>query len=246
MLQRFSIRKEVNSANSNRLARLKTPPHVYKARDIPGWDDAGRPVGRAIADKLLERLVAQDVITLKEGAQVMLIKVCLSSSCLLLDSCGVKNLVQGHLVNGSIGKVTGFLTTRDAVQRGIKVGLAEMGQKPQPTGALSGKRIKPQGQPDANPIPEKVLKSTQLWPVVRFSQGSIHGGAVEVLCVPNQFEANNADGGVEATREQVPLILAWALSIHKSQGQTLERVRVDLGSVFEKGQGTELGDILPG
>jgi ATP-dependent DNA helicase PIF1 len=35
---------------------------------------------------------------------------------------------------------------------------------------------------------------------------------------------------------QVPLILAWALSVHKSQGQTLERVKVDMKSTFEKGQ----------
>jgi ATP-dependent DNA helicase PIF1 len=44
-------------------------------------------------------------------------------------------------------------------------------------------------------------------------------------------------GNVEAHRFQVPLILAWALSIHKSQGQTLARLKVDLGHVFEKGQG---------
>jgi len=68
------------------------------------------------------------------------------------------------------------------------------------------------------------------WPVVHFTNGR------ELLCIPVDFTVDNSLGFMEAQRDQVPLILAWALSIHKSQGQTLERVKVDLGKVFEKGQ----------
>ncbi|KAF8221764.1 hypothetical protein L208DRAFT_1326186, partial [Tricholoma matsutake] len=71
----------------------------------------------------------------------------------------------------------------------------------------------------------------RVWPVVRFIRGR------EMMCIPQDFTVNNADGGMEARRVQLPLILAWALSVHKSQGQTLERVRVDLRRTFEKGQG---------
>lgn len=34
---------------------------------------------------------------------------------------------------------------------------------------------------------------------------------------------------------EIPLVLAWAMSIHKAQGQTIQRVKVDLNKVFEKG-----------
>jgi hypothetical protein len=37
--------------------------------------------------------------------------------------------------------------------------------------------------------------------------------------------------------EQVPLILAWALTIHKSQGATMDSAEIDVGSgIFECGQ----------
>lgn len=87
------------------------------------------------------------------------------------------------------------------------------------------------------------------WPVVKFTRAT-------VFLAPMSFEVQSAfaflkcscsvdlirmplsdgDGETEAERNAVPLILAWALSIHKSQGQTIERLKVDLGSIFEKGQ----------
>ena len=69
------------------------------------------------------------------------------------------------------------------------------------------------------------------WPIVEFYKEK-----VKMLLPAMEFTVENSNGEVEATRNQVPLILAWALSIHKSQGQTLERVRVDLGEIFESGQ----------
>lgn len=195
----FALRNEVDGANSARLKNLNGCAHTYQSRDRPGVDVDGKVVSSQQMDRLLERLVAPKLIQLKVGAQVMLIK----------------NLEQGHLVNGSVGSVVDFETQHEALaSEDIEIGEVERKDE---TDEERAARL------------EKLL-AQQVWPVVRFTNGR------RILCIPQEFTVENSNGDVEAKRDQVPLILAWALSVHKSQGQTIERVRVDLKRIFEKGQ----------
>lgn len=57
-----------------------------------------------------------------------------------------------------------------------------------------------------------------------------------VLVEPEDWAIEDENEKPLVSRVQLPLMLAWSLSIHKSQGQTLPKVKVDLQRVFEKGQ----------
>lgn len=68
-------------------------------------------------------------------------------------------------------------------------------------------------------------------PVVKLNDGRRVRAEVEEWVIEDE------NGEVLASYSQVPLCLAWAITIHKSQGMTLDAAEIDLSKTFELGQG---------
>ncbi|KAF4978822.1 hypothetical protein FZEAL_4866 [Fusarium zealandicum] len=180
-----------------------------RLRELPGTTrryDALDTGKEEVKDKLLMNMMAPKSINLKMNTQVMLIK----------------NLDES-LVNGSLGKVIGF-----SDEKTFDMTPADDYDEDDSMAKARRKLMKSFSRdPDTS-------SSGVKFPVVQFM--ATDGTSRVILCQPEEWKVELPNGELQAKRTQLPLILAWALSIHKAQGQTLERVKVNLGRVFEKGQ----------
>ena len=182
----------------------------YEAQDSGSITDPG------LRDKLLANMMAPKSLRLKKGAQVMLIK----------------NMDDG-LVNGSLGKVVAFMDERtfgiyDEHPEALEdtLGTEEGDEALQ---AIRSSMKSNYGKKETG-----IDGISTDYPLVRFTTAD--GTTRDLLVMPEEGKVELPNGEIQAQRKQLPLILAWALSIHKAQGQTLDRVKIDLRKIFEKGQ----------
>jgi ATP-dependent exoDNAse (exonuclease V) alpha subunit len=134
-----------------------------------------------------EMYPTDEVITLKEGAQVMFIR---------------NDIIGGEWVNGTLGKIIEFFPEYDE---------EEYGERSPPVLKVE---ILQEGKP------RTVLVSYETWE------------NFEIEVINNVFKHK-----VIGKFVQIPVRLAWAVTIHKSQGQTFDKVIIDMGrGAFTTGQ----------
>lgn len=165
-----------------------------------------------LVETLKKTVRTQDELILKVGAKVMFIK----------------NNSELGVSNGTMGELIGFAAVKIDDSKDTSDDLIE--DTAQDAIAKNTKN-KAKKDKESKEKPKDEKPTTQKMPVVRLNSGR------EVIAEPEEWIIEDETGDVLASYLQVPLCLAWAITIHKSQGMTLEAAEIDLSRTFELGQG---------
>lgn len=88
---------------------------------------------------------------------------------------------------------------------------------------------------------EKGYLNGSLGTVLRYNEDGlpviILFNGYEITAELEDWRIEDESGKLLVSYQQIPLRLAWAITVHKSQGMTLDNAEMDLSKTFEKGQG---------
>lgn len=231
-VQLFCTHAEVKRVNDSEFNRLQTRKVTYTCLDTFNWNPEHRnlefknqrdPINGSLTALREHRL--DPIVELKEGMLVVLL---------------VNLSLDEGLVNGSQGRIVGFEKQRND---DMPVSSASLRSKP----SSKNKKGEPIPPPPTAPVlggeyaglREAQIKifittanKTAEWPIVRFDNGITR----TIFADCRVHELGDDEPYSLLMRTQIPLVAAWAMTIHKSQGMTLNRVIVDLAKSFEEGQ----------
>ncbi|XP_024540382.1 ATP-dependent DNA helicase pfh1-like [Selaginella moellendorffii] len=209
----------VSAASSSSPPPTRLFPHLQSVDRVNKEKLAalgGEPVTYIARDvgkiHLLSGCRAESQITLAVGAEVMLVKN--------IDTLG-------GLVNGTRGVLVDFMVPESPRRDFSSQEHEEQGARGRYFSWRDGKGKEEQGGEKR----DVERHEQRRWPVVVFR---IRGGLRKIVVKRESWSVMDGEKEV-ATRCQIPLILAWALSIHKCQGMTLDLVETDLTRSFECG-----------
>jgi ATP-dependent DNA helicase PIF1 len=209
----MSRRKDVIFCNERRLNSIKAEAKSWEALDSChklrySEEDF------AFYSREIERKATEHKETLKDHRFPTNLSLKVGAKVVLLSNINPK----GGLVNGSQGEIVKFADT----QAWPSPNLDDKGE-----GKMSSRRKAEQAK-----IYEFQRKRGFLCPVVRFHSGK----TVTIQPVAQESLRGPSNDKYVVCRAQIPLALAWALPIHKSQGMTLNSVEVSFDAIFESGQ----------
>lgn len=152
-------------------------------------------------------------LTLKIGAKVMFIK----------------NNSDMNVSNGTMGTIVGFAPV-SLEKKEEEKDSDKATKKSSKTIEATDNESAENSQIEADNALETAIEQ-QLYPVVELNDGR------KVTAEYDAWRIDDEEGEILAAYYHIPLTLAWAITIHKSQGMTLDAAEIDLSKTFEKGQG---------
>jgi len=210
----FPVRSKVDAVNNAMFLKLDGPEHVFEytySKNNVTYLDNGKIL--SVEDTLKCNSLTQKDVDFEVDALLTTIQttktVSLKKGAVVM--CTTNISIEDGICNGAQGVVIDFVESNNR----------ECG------GMLLSTDGKPSPDDPRTPTPQR-RSGVLTVPLVRFSNGRI------MRISPQQRQSVDYPA---ISVSQIPLCLAWALTIHKIQGATLHMADIDIGrSIFEYGQ----------